>query len=134
MLQNIIKKYSHKEQKNLLFIVLLIGILLVVVAIPTKDSSMRESTKEATEVESRVEAVLEKMQGVGKVHVMITFQDGGQRQVEGIVIIAEGGDNPVVVRNISEVIQALFDVESHKIKVIKGICSFDRRRIHEEIV
>ena len=28
--------------------------------------------------------------------------------------------NSVVVRNITEVVQALFDVDSHKIKVIKG--------------
>lgn len=39
--------------------------------------------------------------------------------IEGVVVIAEGGDKPVVVQNITEAVQALFSVESHKIKVVK---------------
>lgn len=40
-------------------------------------------------------------------------------EVEGVLVIAEGGDNAVVVRNITEAIQALFGVEAHKIKIMK---------------
>ena len=40
--------------------------------------------------------------------------------VSGVVVIAQGGDNAVVVRNITEAVQALFDIDTHKIKVIKG--------------
>ena len=40
-------------------------------------------------------------------------------KVEGIVVIAQGGENAVVVKNITEAIQALFDVDTHKIKVMK---------------
>lgn len=39
--------------------------------------------------------------------------------VGGIIVIADGGDNGVVVQNITEAIQALFDVDTHKIKVMK---------------
>ena len=39
--------------------------------------------------------------------------------VEGVSVVAEGGDNPLVQKNISEVIQALFGIEQHKIKVVK---------------
>lgn len=39
--------------------------------------------------------------------------------VGGIIIIADGGDNGVVVQNITEAIQALFDIDTHKIKVMK---------------
>ena len=31
----------------------------------------------------------------------------------------EGGDQPVVVQEITEAVEALFSVESHKIKVVK---------------
>ena len=41
-----------------------------------------------------------------------------EENVEGIVVVAEGGENSVVVRNITDVVRALFDVDSHKIKVI----------------
>lgn len=39
--------------------------------------------------------------------------------VEGVSVVAEGGENILVQKNISEVIQALFGIEEHKIKVVK---------------
>ena len=39
--------------------------------------------------------------------------------VEGVVVIAQGGDQPVTVQNITEAVQALFNVDTHKIKVMK---------------
>lgn len=40
-------------------------------------------------------------------------------EIEGVVVIAEGGDDAVTVRNITEAVQALFGVEAHKIKIMK---------------
>lgn len=40
--------------------------------------------------------------------------------VEGVVVIAEGGDDPVAVQNITEAVQALFEIDTHKIKVMKS--------------
>lgn len=40
-------------------------------------------------------------------------------QVEGVVVCAQGGGNAAVNKNITEVIQALFGIDVHKIKVIK---------------
>ena len=40
-------------------------------------------------------------------------------EVEGVVVIAEGGDNAVVAQNITEAVQALFGVEAQKIKIMK---------------
>ena len=40
-------------------------------------------------------------------------------QIEGVVVIAEGGDDSVVVKNITEAVQTLFGVDTHKIKVMK---------------
>ena len=39
--------------------------------------------------------------------------------VEGVVVVAQGGDNPTVVSDISDMVMALFKVEAHKIKVVK---------------
>ncbi len=105
-----------KFNKNNLFILLLVGVLFVVLAIPTEKS--QTETSYATDVEKRLEKILAQMQGVGTVHVMITCQEDDT--VEGVAVIAEGGGNSVVKQNIIEVIQALFPVDSHKIKVIKA--------------
>ena len=40
-------------------------------------------------------------------------------EVAGVSVVAEGGNNEVVQKNIVEVIQALFGIEEHKIKVVK---------------
>ena len=125
MPQNIWKKLSENK-KNQWLILLLIGILLVVIAIPTKsgtkmDTSLRmtnEGDANATEMEKRLESILSRMQGIGEVHVMITYQE--ESQVEGVVVVAEGGGNGVIVQKITEVVRALFDVDSHKIKVIES--------------
>ncbi len=105
-----------KINKNHLVLFLLVGILLIVIAIPTDSGEIQ--TAAGTSLENRLEKVLGQMSGVGKVSVMITYRE--DENVEGVAIVAEGGDNAVVVRNITEVVQALFNVDSHKIKVIKG--------------
>ena len=40
-------------------------------------------------------------------------------KVEGVLVVAEGGDNPKVISDISDTVMALFRVEAHKIKVVK---------------
>ena len=40
-------------------------------------------------------------------------------QVEGVLVVAEGGENAKTVKNISDAVLALFPVEVHKIKVVK---------------
>lgn len=39
--------------------------------------------------------------------------------VEGVVVVAEGGNNAEISKSITEAIQALFNLEAHKIKVIQ---------------
>ena len=40
-------------------------------------------------------------------------------QIEGVVVIAEGGGNSVVKQNITEAVQALFGIDTHKIRIMK---------------
>ncbi len=41
-------------------------------------------------------------------------------KVEGVVVVAQGAGSGTVSKSITEVVQALFDVEAHKVKVVKG--------------
>ncbi len=106
-------------KKKQWWIVLLFGILLIVVVTPTK-TTVKEVAEEtySTELEERLEHLLGNMQNVGRVQVMITSKNNGE--IEGIVVLAEGAKNATVVRNIMEVVQALFYVDAHKIKVIES--------------
>ncbi len=42
-----------------------------------------------------------------------------QPVVEGVVVIAQGGDSEIVKQNIIETIQVLFGIEANKIRVVK---------------
>lgn len=191
------KKWFRKDN---LVILTLAGVLLVIIALPTKDSAeveaedfqtggslpaetSSESTGETVgeadseeayirELEQRLRETLSQMEGVGKVRVMITLQSsrelvvekeqpylrsstnendsqGGNRsvnqmemeentvyrtdgsisepyviktlppQVEGVVVVAEGAGSGTVNRTIVEMVQVLFGVEAHKVKVVK---------------
>lgn len=40
-------------------------------------------------------------------------------EIQGVVVVAEGAGNGTVNRTIVEMVQALFDVEAHKVRVVK---------------
>ena len=187
--KNKLNDLLHKVKnlkKDQIMIIFLVGILLMVIAVPTKKSSEEDTVEWAStdntieyqdettyvaRLENQLEDVLSQMEGAGDVTVMITLKSsaeqivekdttedsenvsetdsqGGTRitensakeettvyadgdsqtpyvrksimpKVEGVVVIASGGDNSVVVKNITEVIQALFGIESHKIRIVK---------------
>ncbi len=119
MPQNIWNKLLGNK-KNQWLILLMVGILLVVIAIPTKSGTEEKGVVDSkgwstSDTEQRLENILGQMQGIGEVHVMITYKQ--DNQVEGVVVVAEGGEQGVTVQKITEVVRALFDVDSHKIKV-----------------
>jgi len=40
-------------------------------------------------------------------------------QIEGVLVIASGGDSALVKENITEAVRALFDIDTHKIRIMK---------------
>ena len=188
----ILEKLLKKE--NMIVFVLL-GILLLVIAIPVGDDGTAEdvtrgesiekkqdepediapdeSLEYCLQLENRIEQLLSSMDGVGEVQAMVTLVtsrelvvekdepvtrstvtekdgDGGSRstnessfeyetiyetdkdgnkipyvikqiepEIQGITVVAQGGGNALVQKNISEVLEALFHVEAHKSKVVK---------------
>lgn len=40
-------------------------------------------------------------------------------EIEGVLVVAEGAGSGTVNRTVTEIVQALFDVEAHKVKVVK---------------
>lgn len=192
------KKISIKEiGPARLVILLLTGIFLLVLTFPTMFSqdkssgNKKEDTNKSqienpphsetsndaddyiTDLENRLQKILGKVEGIGKVEVMITLKsskeritlkdrpytqesmkemdgEGGSREsssveqedstvivssgsgeslpyvikelepeVAGVVVISEGGGNPVIKAEIMDAVQVLFNVPIHKIKVMK---------------
>ena len=72
------------------------------------DSGSMEMT---TEKESGEETVYEESGGEKAPYV--------SKEIEGVLVVAEGGDSPRIVSDISDAVKALFQVEAHRIKVVK---------------
>lgn len=184
------KSLKTLPTKSKMLLLLLVGLLLLVIAFPdgsSKQKSGQTQTEDgnsdsgdfgadaetyARQMEKKLEETLERVEGVGKVTVMITLKSDGEKmvekdirsssqsvteedstggkretkeqssdrtsvydqtesgqspyvreelmpEVEGILIAAQGGDDPVTAREITEAAQALFGVEAHKIKIMK---------------
>lgn len=154
-----LEKWMKKENLGVL---LLVGLLLLVIALPTKSNEENTETEAEdqetdqnlqdqdwqTKMEERMVEVLEQVQGVGKAEVFLTCEGTQEKVVEkdetetvyerdsrgnqtpyvsseiypevtGVLVVAQGGDDPVVIQNIQEAVQVLFQVEAHKIKVMK---------------
>ena len=154
-----LEKWMKKENLGVL---LLVGLLLLVIALPTKSNEENTETEAEdqerdqnlqdqdwqTKMEERLVEVLEQVQGVGKAEVFLTCEGTQEKIVEkdetetvyerdsrgnqtpyvsseiypevtGVLVVAQGGDDPVVIQNIQEAVQVLFQVEAHKIKVMK---------------
>ena len=166
-----------KIKKEQLLIGALIGILLLVIAIPvpkTEKNEQTEAVKEAISekeysMEVELKEILQRISGVGRTEVFITYEDEGKIVVEkdesvseelieeadssggtrtttstrnekatvygnaeepyviqelsptikGILVVAEGGGNMTVKKQIQETIEALFGLDSHKISIMK---------------
>lgn len=185
---SILEKLRHIRRDQWILL-LLAGILLAVVSMPAEKGADTQTAQEteaqeeeaaedgmesAAELERRLEDILEGLDGAGKVKVMVTQKDSGERivekdsssqnrstqeeggsdsadrttaeedrevttiyergsdgsetpyvvrkvspQIEGVLVLAEGGGDAVVEKNITDAVMALFGLEAHKIKVMK---------------
>lgn len=121
-----------KEKKNKYIIWILLGVLVLVMAIPTGNTTEKSNVDSNTNVqgdlEERLKNVLSSMEGVGEVEVMITTQEkenslfetenvGGE--VLGVVVVAQGAGTATVDKKILEAVEALFGIEAHKISIVK---------------
>ena len=43
----------------------------------------------------------------------------GETEVTGVLIVAEGADNAVTVQKIQQAVMALFQIDAHKIRIMK---------------
>ena len=120
-----------KEKGSKYVVFILVGLLILVICIPTGTGSTQlvseESEVTSGDLEAQLERVLSAMEGVGEVKVMITTEDtkdvfGTQdsgTKVCGVVVVAQGAGSGTVDARISEAVKALFSIDAHKISIVK---------------
>ena len=117
----------NKTKRDKIFIVILAGVLMMVIAMPTKSSSSKAVTSGSIYSDSsgdydqtlgkELEEMLGNIEGVGTVKVLLKTSD--EREVTGVMVVCEGGDDKNLVAYITDAINGRLGVPVHKIKVMK---------------
>lgn len=94
-----------------------------------KDVTMREDTEAEQQQENETAAVNGRSGSRESSETTVYAQSGGDEtpfvnreilpEIDGVLIVAEGGDDSGVRKNISESVEALFGLDAHKIKIVK---------------
>lgn len=180
-----------QEKKEKAIIIFLLGVFFLLAATPLSSISGKKNEEETTEIEeslnqsaknedydayiealeNKLEQTIGGMEGAGKVLVMITLKDNGEKildknqpyendssksveegkesestsfksdqetvliekegntepivvqeiypEIEGVVVVCEGGDDAALALHIKEAVQALFSIDAHNIVVCK---------------
>lgn len=179
-----------KEKREKAVIIFLLGIFFLLAATPVSGSKKTKKTQQADTgekkeetvktssndayieaLENKLEQTIAGMEGAGKVLVMITLKDSGEKildknqpyesesskekeegkesertsirsdqetvlieqegnqepivvlekypEIEGVVVVCEGGGNSALALRIKEAVQALFSIDAHKVVVCK---------------
>ncbi len=85
----------------------------------TSESDSAGGNRIVTQVDSAESTVYRSSGSDSEPYVIKTLSP----QVEGVVVVAQGAGNGTVNQNITEMVQALFGVEAHKVKVVKMAAS-----------
>lgn len=102
-------KSAHRIE--LLIIAAMLCVLLVLgMGYPRGDTNLR------SDAERRMERILSRIEGAGKVSVMLAEQED---RYLGCVVAAEGGDVKTMLE-LQRAVQALTDLELERIEIVQG--------------
>lgn len=81
----------------------------------TEQEKLKEDTKSNDIKKENEETVLTENSGNQQPYIIKEIEP----KVAGVVVVLEGGGNPVIVKEVTEAVQVLFHLEVNKIKVLK---------------
>lgn len=119
----------------------IIGIALIFISSYIDFGSLANGGKDefsvktySTEIESDLQTVISKIDGAGETRVLLTMENSVEyvylhdsttktKEIEplirGVLIVCEGGDDPVVVERITEAVTKALDISTAKVCVTK---------------
>lgn len=120
-LENILKKVNGIGDVNVMITLKGTGEQVTLKDIPYTQESLNEVDGEGgSRTDSRVkreDSTVLIDNGSGKTEPYIIQEL--EPEVEGVVVVAEGGDNSRIIQDIMEAAEVLFGVPAHKVKVMK---------------
>lgn len=131
-----IRNGTKKINRGNWFVVLLIGVLILVIMLPTKNNDSYFKAEEEKEVQNTISEqenmqkslshFLSKIDGVGKVETLIYTKKEAESvydrkteniKITGVIIGAEGATNETIRLQIIKMVMALYDLEADAVEV-----------------
>ncbi|MCH5160079.1 MAG: hypothetical protein J1F66_04435 [Clostridiales bacterium] len=119
---NAIKNFFAKLKsiKNIeIYIALILAVVVILLVFAGNGAKNTSKTVEddtyIDEMEHKICNVIQKIDGCGKAEVAISYD--GDEYVIGVVVVAEGANDPIIRFKIVEVVVTLLDVDSTSVSV-----------------
>lgn len=121
------KNFPKSIKKEHLITGLLFGLLLLIIAVPTSSDKKEKETENVSKnsalLEKQLEDALMQIEGIGVVDTTIMLEPFADAhtspEIRGILVVASSGDDPVETLKIQQTVMTLFQIDAHKIKVMK---------------
>jgi hypothetical protein len=100
-----------------IFIVLTLAVILIFAVwkiFYTEDTATAYESGNVSQTETRVERLLEEIEGVGNASVMVCETEEG---VQGVVVVCEGANDLQVLLNVREAVSAALGTDPKSIKI-----------------
>lgn len=109
-------------------------ILLTTVVDLSPDKSAVAAEKYAERTEHRLLDIVTQIEGVGKAQIFLTMDNGGENvylkntdtktvsiepKVRGVVVVCDGGDDPIVTSRVMDAVTKALNIRSDKVCITK---------------
>lgn len=128
-----LKKLLKNRNNRIVFVISIIGIVIILLTGVSSGGDTTAATGKGEEIgeEERLIDILQKIDGAGRVDVMITYEEkeknGGIgygdkeyiKSPKGVIIVADGADVPTVRLSLKEAATAVMGVGANRVCVYK---------------
>ncbi len=135
------KLFEGEKVRKIILVLGAVGIALIFLSSLTSfDSTKKEQTEGfsvttySTEIESDLQKILSSISGCGETKVLLTIENSVeyvylddsttktkeiQPVIRGVLVVCEGGDDPVVTQTVTQAVTRALDISSAKVCVTK---------------
>lgn len=135
------KLFEGEKARKIILVLGAVGIALIFLSSLTSfDSTKKEQTEGfsvttySTEIESDLQKILSSISGCGETKVLLTIENSVeyvylddsttktkeiQPVIRGVLVVCEGGDDPVVTQTVTQAVTRALDISSAKVCVTK---------------
>ena len=103
---------------KIIAVIIIISVALLSFDVFTQNTDKRKQIiDENITIESALCNILTDIKGVGKVDVMLQYND--DEQVSGVIVTAEGAEDPIIKNNLVNAVRAVFNIPVSNVVVFE---------------